>query len=288
MYIFQLMGGLGNQMFQYAAGHSLAAANNNVLKVDFDCPYQHIKYSFNLGVFKLKAEHASSGELWKCKPKRKVIKRLFMLTGQDPSCKLVSEKKDFVFDPDFFSIPDGSYVRGFFQSEKYFKPVETSLREDFAFTTLPAGKNKAYADSISNEQAVSLHIRRGDYVNVPETNQFHGVCSISYYQQAIELIASKVEHPVFYIFSDDMQWVKNNFNIVRPHIFVEGNDAATNFEDLRLMSLCSHHIIANSSFSWWGAWLNPVADKIVIAPKQWMKDPGFNTPDLIPETWVRL
>ncbi len=141
---------------------------------------------------------------------------------------------------------------------------------------------------IESTNAVSLHIRRGDYVKVKETNDFHGVCSIAYYETAIELITNKINDPVFYIFSDDMDWVKKNFNIRQNHVFVDANDAATNYEDMRLMSLCKHNIIANSSFSWWGAWLNPSSSKTVIAPKKWMKDPSIETIDLIPGNWIRL
>ncbi len=288
MYIFQLMGGLGNQMFQYAAGRALSLKNNIPLKVDFDCPYKHVKYTYNLNVFEEQADQAGFLDLWKAKPKTKIAKRLFMLSGKDYRCNLVKEKKEFTYNEDFFSIPDGSYVSGFFQTEKYFKIFEKEIRRDFNFSKEPSEANKKFIENIQSEQAVSLHIRRGDYVKIKETNEFHGVCSISYYQSAISLIAEKVKDPVFYIFSDDMNWVKENFNISQSHVFVDINDAATNYEDMRLMSLCKHNIIANSSFSWWGAWLNANENKMVIAPKQWMKDPLISTNDLIPENWIRI
>lgn len=288
MYIFQLMGGLGNQMFQYAAGKSLSDKTGIEFSIDFDCPYRHIKYRYNLDVFKLKVKSASAADIWKSKPKTKVLKRLFMMTGKDYNCKLVTEKKDFVFDPEFFGIEDGSYVRGFWQSEKYFKDIANTIREDFSFVSEPEGRNKEFADQIASSQSVSLHIRRGDYVKVAETNSLHGVCSISYYKQAINILSEKIQNPVFFIFSDDMDWVKENFSIQAEHYYVDENNAATNFEDLRLMSLCRHNIIANSSFSWWGAWLNASKSKIVVAPKQWMNDPSFETPDLIPASWIRL
>ena len=185
-------------------------------------------------------------------------------------------------------MPEGSYVRGFWQSELYFKSIEELIRKDFTFASEPTGSNKELAKAIATQQAVSLHIRRGDYVNIQSTNEYHGTCSIEYYQKAIEYILSNLSDPVFYIFSDDLPWVKANLDVSAPHIFAEGNDATTNFEDLRLMSLCKHHIIANSSFSWWGAWLNPSKTKIVIAPKRWMNDPEFDSKDLIPKNWIRI
>ena len=288
MYIFQLMGGLGNQMFQYAAAKALSGHTISSVKVDFDSPYKHVNYVYNLGVFKLQVEKATFKDLWLAKPKKKLLKRFFMVAGKNPDCRLVTEKRDFQYDNTFFEIPDGSYVRGFWQSELYFKSIEDLIRKDFTFASEPKNHNKEIAKAITSQQAVSLHIRRGDYVNIPSTNEFHGTCSIEYYQKAIEYILSKVSNAVFYIFSDDLPWAKENLKVSALHIFVEGNDAVTNYEDLRLMSLCQHHIIANSSFSWWGAWLNPSKTKIVIAPGKWMNDPGFETKDLIPKAWIRL
>jgi hypothetical protein len=288
MYIFQLMGGLGNQMFQYAAAKSLQYATGKPVKFDFDSPYPHIKYYYNLDVFRLEAKLASNAELWPCKPKKKLLKRLFLAVGKDPACKLVREKRDFHFDPTFFQIADGSYVSGFWQSEKYFKQIESSIRADFEFTMPLAGKNSAMADSILGCNAVSVHIRRGDYVNVSSTNKLHGTCSLQYYEQAIQKIGAEVSNPVFYFFSDDVAWVKKNITIQFAHHFVDHNDTFKNYEDLRLMSLCKHHIIANSSFSWWGAWLNPSKQKLVIAPSRWMNDPSLTTPDLIPAEWLTI
>lgn len=288
MYIFQLMGGLGNQMFQYAAAKALANATGKQFKLDFDCPYQHVKYQYNLDVFTLKGEMATAADLRAAKPKKRWMRRLYMLVGKNPNGRLVQEKKDFQFDQAFFAAPDGSYMRGFWQTELYFKNIEDEIRKDFSFRIRPAGRNIELTDEVLSCTAVSLHIRRGDYVKVAATNHFHGVCSPEYYKAAIEYIEMNVSNPVFFIFSDDMDWVKSNFNIQSKHAYVDCNNAATNYEDLRLMSLCRHHIIANSSFSWWGAWLNPRKDKIVIAPKRWMKDEQFNTHDLIPASWLRM
>ncbi|MBS1565210.1 MAG: alpha-1,2-fucosyltransferase, partial [Bacteroidetes bacterium] len=152
----------------------------------------------------------------------------------------------------------------------------------------PSLANKAVLERVEKTNAVSLHIRRGDYVTVAHTNQLHGTCSIDYYQRAAELIADVSPDPVFYIFSDDIAWVRENLQLPFPIVFVEGNDEAHAYEDMRLMSRCRHHILANSSFSWWGAWLNGRPDKIVVAPQKWMNNDSIVPKDLIPVSWKRL
>ena len=133
-----------------------------------------------------------------------------------------------------------------------------------------------------------MHIRRGDYVSNPTTNKLHGTCSLEYYHNAVDIIAAKVSNPHFFIFSDDHEWARNNFKIDYPLTFVAHNNAGKNYEDMRLMSLCKHHIIANSSFSWWGAWLGSNPKKIVCAPRGWFKDKSLNTNDIIPSDWSRI
>jgi hypothetical protein len=135
--------------------------------------------------------------------------------------------------------------------------------------------------------AISLHVRRGDYANNPKTKATHGLCSLDYYQASVRQMAQKVARPHFFIFSDDMEWVQGNLKIDFPCVFVEHNRGAESYNDMRLMSLCKHHIIANSSFSWWGAWLNPNMEKIVIAPRKWFASQTA-VPDLFPAGWIIL
>ena len=136
--------------------------------------------------------------------------------------------------------------------------------------------------------SVSIHVRRGDYLTNPVTFQTHGLCDIDYYKKAIDEILDLVDKPHFFIFSDDQSWAKSNIIFGAPTDYVMHNNSLKNYEDLRLMSYCRHHIIANSSFSWWGAWLGNNPEKIVIAPKKWFNDPKIDTTDLIPDTWLRL
>jgi hypothetical protein len=150
-----------------------------------------------------------------------------------------------------------------------------------------SSRNLELAEEINTVNAVSLHVRRGDYVSNPRTMATNGVCPLSYYDSAIRYICARVDAPHFFVFSDDMDWVRENLNIDHPCRYVDHNCSTESFNDMRLMSMCRHHIIANSSFSWWGAWLNPREDKIVIAPKKWFANSN-DTKDLLPFGWATL
>lgn len=288
MFVFQFMGGLGNQMFQYAAARALSLKRNIPFKIDFDDPYKFVQRKLSLSAFDLTVEKATWLELQKCKPKRKIEKRLFMLLGKDPDCRLVKEKKDYSFDPDFFSCPDGAYLSGFWQTEKYFSDIEDTIRSDFKFTTTASENNLLWLQKINSCIAVSVHVRRGDLVTVAKTNKIFGTITPQYYEQAINTMQQLYSDCVFFFFSDDIEWVKENIKTNYPSHYVDANDDDHNYEDLRLMSSCKHHIIANSSFSWWGAWLNPGKEKKVIAPAKWMSTKNISNTDHIPSSWTLL
>jgi hypothetical protein len=148
--------------------------------------------------------------------------------------------------------------------------------------------NEFVLTEIRKYNAVSIHIRRGDYVSNPSAAAVHGICSLEYYEAAIQFIASRTDQPFFFVFSDDPQWAKNNLKTKHPTYFVEEDGTNKGAADMCLMSTCNHHIIANSSFSWWGAWLNNKADKIVVAPQIWFRDTTINTRDLLPAQWYEL
>ena len=141
---------------------------------------------------------------------------------------------------------------------------------------------------IQSSDAVAIHVRRGDYISNQNTTEFHGICSLDYYHKAIDEIISKVNDPHFFVFSDDPEWTQENLKIDAPTTYVAHNSSDKNYEDLRLMSLCNHFIIANSSFSWWGAWLSRNESKIVIAPSRWFQDIKYNDSDRLPEEWKRI
>lgn len=182
--------------------------------------------------------------------------------------------------------PD-TYLFGFWQSEKYFKDIRTNLLEELSPVAPPSPQDAEVLASIERGDAISVHIRRGDYVSSSSAAAFHGVCSMDYYERAIEHVARQLAKPVLYIFSDDPDWTRQNLKSPYPSHYVNHNSPADAFQDLRLMSHCKHHVIANSSFSWWGAWLATSPDKIVVAPRNWFLS-GLPTTDLIPHDWVRL
>ena len=293
MIIVRLIGGLGNQLFQYAVGRCLAEKNSAVLKIDIS-PFATYKlHKYSLWAFNIQENFASPDEVTalmvlKQGIAEQVVNRL-LYRPTKLSSNFISEKH-FYFDPQVLKLQGDIYLSGYWQSEKYFKNIEGLLRREFTVKTQIMGKNKELNNMIISCESVSIHIRRGDFVSNLKTNQTHGVCNLDYYNKCIEKIKLSINNPHFFIFSDDCEWAMVNLKINDQLIIVDHNGPDKNYEDLRLMMHCKHHIIANSSFSWWGAWLNPNPDKIVIAPKQWFADEKMNsqTKDLIPEGWIRL
>ena len=282
MIVVKLMGGLGNQMFQYAIGRKLAILNCTKLKLDLsfiNSRNDDLSYTirdFELGVFDIKASHTNNFF------KKNYFSRMQRALKK---FKYISEPSA-TFHPQILQESGNLYIDGFWQSELYFKDIRDTLIKDFCFPEDGIPKNHELAHIIRNTNAVSVHIRRGDYISNSDAYAYHGVCSMDYYQKAIKLAATWVAHPVFYIFSDDINWVKSQLPIKFTHVYIDHNTDKNSYKDLQLMSLCQNHIIANSSFSWWGAWLNQNPGKKVIAPRQWFLK---NSPeDILPQNWLRI
>ncbi len=288
MIVVQLLGGMGNQMFQYALGRNLSIKHNTELLLDNsylgDNNFNHTSRPFALDKFHLKASITT--KKFKFLKKRSLLNRLgSIFEGQD-RLKLVKEPF-FYFDEKIEGAPDNSYLEGYWQSFKYFQGVEDQIRNDFRFTNLQTEKNEI-VKKINSSDSVAVHIRRGDYISNPVTSAYHGVCSMDYYNKAIGMIKKKFPNAVFFIFSDEPSWVKENFQLDSEFYIVNNVSDSSSYFDLFLMSSCNHAIIANSSFSWWGAWLNPYPEKMVIAPAKWFNDNSINASDLIPSKWLRV
>lgn len=179
------------------------------------------------------------------------------------------------------------YVRGQFQSEEYFKGIENILRDEFTLKQPLDSRYKELLDKIKSVQSVSIHIRRGDFMSVVTNNP---LMPVSYYKNAVEYIKEKIPSPHFFIFSDDIEWAKKNLSFIEQIEFVSQPDMC-DYEELTIMSRCKHNIIGNSTFSWWGAWLNIHPDKIVISPKNWLGDTERNkiyVSHLLPESWIQI
>jgi hypothetical protein len=182
---------------------------------------------------------------------------------------------------------------GFYQSEKYFKNIADVIRQDFKLLNkMSWGAQMAYDSMQKVTIPVSVHIRRGDYVQNAKTNQIYGSCSPEYYNKALATLAEKLGEDAakemhLFVFSDDIEWVKNNLPLPYPATFVS-NPSIQDYEELTLMSKCNHHIVANSSFSWWGAWLNPSSQKIMIAPAKWTNGKPSSYKDIVPNSWTKI
>jgi len=288
--IVKLNGGLGNQMFQWALARMIEERTD--IKTLLDMSYFKKGYAraYQLGIFKLKASFVE--DFWtKSKLELMWFFRKQITWGRCLGINLYSESC-FQFDSNINRVKPNTHVEGFFQSERYFKSIENILRNDFAFVEPPEGENRKLVQQIQATNSISLHIRRGDYVQKKRYQNAYADCSLDYYKRGVEHIMELLENksvpPVLYIFSDDIDWVKNNLKLPYESIYVAHNTGDKSYEDMRLMSLCKHNIIANSSFSWWGAWLNKNPDKVVIAPQKWFNDEKIVQTDIIPETWIRL
>lgn len=292
MIIVQLIGGLGNQMFQYAIGRRLAILKETDLKFDISYFKNYKNRKYDLSCFNIIEDFASPEEVYHLKGPdvRSIPGIIFKIIDKS---KIYRKRRyiierHFHFDPDILKVSNDVYLEGYWQSEKYFKEIENIIRNEFKIKYKPDSVNKKIGSLILSLQSVSIHIRRCDYIKDPNISKVHGICPLEYYNAAIDKIAKIIKNPHFFIFSDDPEWAENNLKIDHPTTFIIGNLGNKDYEDLRLMSFCKHHIIGNSSFSWWGAWLSENRDKIVIAPKKWFNDQRINTNDLIPESWHRI
>ena len=285
MIIIQILGGLGNQMFQYAAGRCLAHLNNTQLKLDVTAFTNYKLRNFDLRAFHANCQFASGEEIRNLLPSHNFEKALQYLSPKKK--RTYYREKYFHFDDNMLKFGKNVYLKGYFQSEKYFLPIREIIQKEFALKDEAIVRVKHYFDAAGSANRVAVHIRRGDMISNPAATEYHGVIPISYYQKGIEIIRSKISNPQFYFFSDDIKWAKENFKNTDA-TFVSGEISKTHFEDLYLMSQCGHNIIANSSFSWWAAWLNNNNDKIVIAPEKWFGSGPKDTQDIIPDDWIKI
>jgi len=293
MIITKLEGGLGNQMFQYAIASILVKKKNAAILIDTNFFNETEKNqdftprNFELSIFNNSYIQASELEIG-------YFQQLSFIDKIKKKCgfnypKIYSEAS-FSFDEKVLSTNLPVYLKGYFQSYKYFIGYENVIKNVFAF---PIDKldsiNEKLWLTINQTNSISIHIRRGDYVNDKNTQGYHSNCSLDYYKDAIALLASKVNDVSLYFFSDDTDWVKEQFEkISYPKVFVTNNTGENSWKDMCLMSSCHYNIIANSSFSWWAAWLNERSNKMVIAPKKWFVDTEISTNDLIPSEWICL
>jgi hypothetical protein len=292
MIIVRLLGGLGNQLFQYAAGLSLAHFHGQRLILDCTRMDNYSLRDYGLNNFCISAPKAKQEQIFKFthSNKPKIIRELYKGWHRlKPYYRRPIYKEPyFHYDPKIWQTSKNVYLSGYFVSEKYFAHIQEAIQSEFRLSTIPSSANKTMLNKIKNSTAISLHIRRGDYAHNHKTLAKFGLCSLEYYQRCMQVIEAKISKPHYFVFSDDIFWAKNNLKAKQSMTFVDINDGQTAYEDLRLMSLCEHHIIANSTFSWWGAWLGTNPHKLVLVPKNWFKQKNINTKDLYPQNWLTV
>lgn len=289
MKIVRIFGGLGNQMFQYALAVAFRSKGQDV-RIDASCMNGYpLHNGFELKrIFNVDIPQASFGELlrlgyplphyrlWQI-GKRILPRRQTMMiedSAMEFNKDVCTQKRELLLD-------------GYWQTEKYFIECREKILDTFRFPDfVNESKNQRLAHELSKRTAVSVHVRRGDYLKISNTS---GICTEEYYDKAIKFIIHKCNPDAFIIFSDGIDWCKDYFkelSAVRTVEFVDWNTGNESFRDMQLMSLCSHNIIANSSFSWWGAWLNDNPKKIIITPSKWMNNSGWQ--DIIPNSWTKI
>ncbi|AYJ79911.1 alpha-1,2-fucosyltransferase [Aliarcobacter cryaerophilus ATCC 43158] len=287
MIIVKIIGGLGNQMFEYAYAKALQQKGYevNIDISEFDTYKLH--GGFQLDKYDIDLQISSTQEndtFYKRNIFFSILNKLNLLPR-----KIIKER-DISFCKELLEIKDNSYVMGYFQCEKYFIDIKKVLIEQFKINQPISSFTFEIEEKILKfKNSCSLHIRRGDYTHKSNAN-IHGVCSLDYYKNAIEVMKNQLGNDiVYFIFSDDIEWVKNNL-IIENAIYIDSQETRLPHEDIYLMSLCNHNIIANSSFSWWGAWLNQNQKKIVIAPKKWFENTKMQkqVKDIIPDTWIKI
>lgn len=292
MIITNIISGLGNQLFQYAVGKQLALNNNTTLKLDNSFFKNQNLRSYKLDHFNIDATIIEPEELSKflhpyteTTLPYKILKKFIQLVPRK-NRKLFEEQENWIYDADLFKISPNTYISGYWQNFRYFNNLKPEILKELSINPIYlTGIDKYINNIINSENTVSVHIRRGDYITDKEANNLMGVMPISYYAAAIEILNRKTIRPEFYFFSDDLDWVKAHFKGNHYHYINSGAD----YTDLHLMQNCKHNIIANSSFSWWGAFLNKNPDKIVIAPKNWVTNPEINKKiEMTFPSWIKI
>lgn len=299
MVIVNLMGGLGNQMFQYATAKRLSIINNTELGIDvsnFKKLTSNSEHTLQITNFNLSAKQVSRAEAWKIvQPTNPVARAFGSILGRSP----IKAKTNIIFrEPDGCDFKPGvlelgadRYLVGYFNSYKYFDLIRDILLDEYKLKEEISLMGQEILKLIESTNSASLHIRRGDYVNDPAIyKSIEGIITDRFYHNAVDYMASRVDQPHFFVFSNDMPWVKENFKIPYAVTYVDFNSPQRGFEDLWLMSRCKHNITAGgSTFSWWAAYLNPNANKIVVRTEKVSNVSKYNYPqDYFPAEWVSV
>jgi hypothetical protein len=276
MITIKLQGGLGNQLFQYAFAKALAKRLNTVFQFDDSFYSKNIARKNNLFLFAINISiYSSKFQKWNW-----LRKRLSIVIGLK---KYIVESR-FSFNDILKQIDGDVYLDGYWQSDRYFQDIQSEIRQDFSIFKEPISEEASpILEQIKTTNSVCIHVRRGDYL----TNRRYLVLGMDYYQKAIELLSNQFADLHFFVFSDDISWCKQHFKSSENVLLVSDSQIFTLRDDFEMMLSCKHHITANSTLSWWAAWLNDNPEKVVITPQKWFAD-STNTKDLLPKNWTKL
>ena len=294
MIVAKLQGGHSNQLVQYATARSLAERRKAGVHLDPGW-FASIADGDTKRIYELEAyrfeqrllepadisvadadQRASTGlRRFSRRPRKPVLRRY--------------RQRGHRFDPHVLELPDDTYLEGWWQDERYFSEIRPILLDELELRDPPSERDAGRLREIGEQVSVSLHVRRGDYVTNPAARTFHGVLDSSYYEAALERLVDVTDERDLkvFVFSDDIEWCRKVLRLVHPTVFIDsGNSGAA---DMRLMRSCRHHVVANSSFSWWGAWLSDHPAKVVVAPERWFADPEANAEtEVVPKSWLRI
>ena len=291
MIIIRLTGGLGNQLFQYALGKHIALINNSKLYLDLSGLNATPVRDYELKHFNIDAEIARKDQIEKVIGSNKYSQKITKIISKYlpyPMKQYVTEQHSEMFHylPGILELRSNVYIDGYWQNQKYFNNISEIIRKEFTTIEKFSENINEVLTQIQNTNSISIHVRRGDYI-LPTNIESYQTYGNEYINKAIEYMLKITKDPHFYFFSDDIKWVKENIPMTHKTTYVSLLNTQPH-EDLILMSKCCNNIIANSSFSWWAAWLNSNKEKIVIVPKIWLNNPAKNTDDLIPIEWIKL
>lgn len=285
MIITEITGGLGNQLFQYAAGLSLAVRHQTELKINIQFKEGDTVRSLGLSHFNAILNQASKEEINDLYPSsvfERITQRLL-----PTQLKKYYLEKEFSYQHSFEQLGPNVYLKGYWQSELYFSSIKEKIRSVFTLAAAHYTKATLLIEELNQINSVAIHIRKGDYLIHPYSSYYANV-DLNYYNQAIALLNSKFTALKLFVFSDDVTWVKSNLRLNLPYTLVSTIHTNSMYEDFKAMQSCKYHIISNSSFSWWTAWLCERTDKVVIAPQKWFNHGPKDTQDLIPKTWLTV
>jgi len=280
MIIIRLKGGLGNQMFQYAFGRLLAVKNNAEVKFEFSGDKKDTRREYKLDKFNTSVQFAGPDEAKNLQYPFGIVSRVI-----EKVKTIVLKRYNIGYEPGLLGRKNG-YLEGYWQSYKYLESIKDVLAKELALKEPVDQKHKTILEKMRDTNSVCVQVRRGDYVTDPKTSLEHRTFGLEYYDKAFEFLKKKVANPILFVFSDDIEWCKNNLKPDLPVFF--SDPAMPDYEDFALAVKCKHDIIANSSFGFWAAWLNDNPGKIVIAPKKWNNKHQKEHDNLLPPEWIKI